>query len=81
MNFTVASSTTSTDLTYWVTSAAGSPLSLATLSMLHFTASALKGVPLENFTPLRSLKVYSSPSFVDRVAVASAGTILVVPGV
>ncbi len=51
----------STDFTYWVTRAAGSPLSFATLSMLHFTAAAVNGVPLENFTPLRSLNVYSSP--------------------
>ena len=29
--------------------------------MRAFTAAAVNGVPLENFTPLRSLNVYSSP--------------------
>ena len=49
--------------------------------MLHFTAAAVKGVPLENFTPLRSLKVYSSPAALTVYPVARAGTMFVVPGV
>jgi len=63
LNFTVYSSTTSTDLMMGVWRLAFRGFSgPRNRSKLYFTTSALNGVPSWNFTPLRSVKVQVIPS-------------------
>jgi hypothetical protein len=50
-----------------------------TRSMLNFTSSAVNASPLENVTPSRSVKSYTSPSGLTVQDSASAGSISPVP--